>query len=194
MSECITRVDPDDSSRLSEIGQLTALAYLADGLVDQAHPYIPQLKDARTRAHDADLLIMADGVDGQGSVIGTITVVPPGSSLAELAGPDEYELRMLAVSPLERGRGIGANLTRAAMERAVNNGAHRIVLSTMESMHVAHRLYEKLGFERREDLDWTVIDNADGSITRVTSADAGDTVDGHLAIRLLGYSWEPPRP
>ncbi|WP_062072552.1 GNAT family N-acetyltransferase [Demequina sediminicola] len=191
MSEHILVVDPDDSTRLSEVGQLTALAYLSDGLVDQAHPYIPQLKDARTRATDADLLVMADGADGSGSAVGTITVVPPGSSLAELATGREFELRMLAVSPLERGRGIGAKLTTAAMRRAVDQGAERVVLSTMESMHIAHKLYLRLGFERREDLDWVVIDNEDGSVTKVSLKDAEDLPPHNTAIRLFGYSWDP---
>lgn len=183
MAETIRRVDPSESSRLTEIGQLTALAYLADGLVDQAHPYIPQLKDAHARAEGAILLMMADGETGEGAAVGTITVVPPGSNFVELAKDDEFELRMLAVSPIERGRGIGRTLIRVAMDLAVERGAKRIVLSTMESMHVAHRLYERMGFQRREDLDWTVIDNQDGTVSKVSEAEGG--------IRLIGYSWEP---
>lgn len=186
MAERIRIVDPDDTSRLAEIGQLTALAYLADGLVDQAHPYIPQLRDARTRAREASLLAMADGDTGDGTIVGTITVVPPGSSLVEVAQGDEFELRMLAVSPLERGRGIGAHLTQAALDMAVERGARRIVLSTMDSMHAAHRLYERMGFRRREDLDWVVVDNPDGSVSRVAAASAPDS-----AVRLLGYDWTP---
>lgn len=191
MSELIRQVDPSETGRLTEIGELTALAYLADGLVDQAHPYIPRLRDAHVRAEEAELLVLVDGSDGGGKAAGTITVVPPGSSLAELAQPDEFELRMLAVSPMERGRGIGATLTRYAMERAVAEGARRLVLSTMESMHAAHRLYERVGFTRRPDLDWTVVDNPDGSISSAsTSAEESDPApDG--AVRLLGYSWEP---
>ena len=191
MAETIRTVDPSESSRLTEIGQLTALAYLADGLVDQAHPYIPQLKDAHTRATDAELLMMVDGEDGEGAVVGTITVVPPGSSLVELAKDREFELRMLAVSPIERGRGIGAKLTQRAMERAVELGAQRVVLSTMETMHVAHRLYERMGFQRREDLDWTVIDNDDGTVQRLSRAEADKAEQAGTAIHLIGYSWEP---
>ena len=191
MAETIRSVDPSESSRLTEIGQLTALAYLADGLVDQAHPYIPQLKDAHTRASDAELLMMVDGEDGEGPVVGTITVVPPGSSLVELATGDEFELRMLAVSPIERGRGIGAKLTQRAMDRAVELGASRVVLSTMETMHVAHRLYERMGFQRREDLDWTVIDNDDGTVQRLSRAEADKAERAGTAIHLIGYSWAP---
>ncbi|MFV0286207.1 MAG: GNAT family N-acetyltransferase [Demequina sp.] len=186
MAERIRIVAPDDTSRLAEIGQLTALAYLADGLVDQAHPYIPQLRDARTRAQDAELIVMADGERGDGTIVGTITLVGPGSPLVEVAQGDEFELRMLAVSPLERGRGIGATLTKAALEMARERGATRVVLSTMESMHTAHRLYERMGFHRREDLDWVVVDNLDGTTTRVA---AGEAPEG--AVHLLGYDWTP---
>lgn len=185
-------VTPEEKSRLQEIGELTALAYLADGLIDHAHPYVPQLRDAEARARHADLLAMFDGHDGAGAIVGTITLVPPGSPFVELAREGEYELRMLAVSPMERGRGIGRTLARAAMDRAVALGARRIVLSTMDTMHAAHRLYEDMGFARREDLDWVVEDNPDGSVTRVDPERVSeDPAGGGQRVRLLGYSWEP---
>lgn len=184
-------VAPTENSRLQEIGALTALAYLADGLVDQAHPYVPQLRDAGARARHADVLALFDGEAGAGAIVGTVTLVPPGSPLIELAQDGEYELRMLAVSPIERGRGIGRDLTRAAIDRAIGLGAPRIVLSTLETMHAAHRLYERMGFTRREDLDWVVRDNADGTITRITPEHIEADPDcAQPGIRLLGYSWE----
>lgn len=185
-------VTPEEKSRLQEIGELTALAYLADGLVDHAHPFVPRLRDAEARARDADLLAMIDGDRASGAIVGTITLVPPGSPFIELAQADEFELRMLAVSPMERGRGIGRTLTRAAMDRAVEHGARRIVLSTMETMHAAHRLYEKMGFQRREELDWVVTDNEDGTVTRIPPEQlAEDPASAAKGVRLLGYSWEP---
>jgi predicted N-acetyltransferase YhbS len=96
---------------------------------------------------------------------------------------------MLAVSPMERGRGIGAELTRAALDMAVERGARRVVLSTMDTMHAAHRLYERIGFARRTDLDWIVVDNPDGSVSQVKAAEDASDVPG--GVRLLGYSWEP---
>ena len=195
MTSSVRPVQPDEASRLAEIGALTALAYLSDGLVDQSHPYVPQLRDAQARAEQAILLMLSDGENGEGAAVGTITVVPPGSPFIELATGDEYELRMLAVSPLERGRGIGRELTRRAMDLAVERGAERIVLSTMDTMHAAHRLYESLGFERRPDLDWLVADNEDGTVSRITPEQAERMADDpsrpQPAVRLLGYSWEP---
>lgn len=189
MAQTVRVVSAEETGRLQEIGELTALAYLADGLVDAAHPYVPRLRDAGERAQHAQLLAMMDGEHGEGKIVGTITLVPPGSAFAELAQGDEFELRMLAVSPMERGRGIGASLTQTALNIAVEQGAQRVVLSTMESMHVAHRLYERMGFIRRPDLDWTVVDHEDGSVRHITQP--GEAELTTQSVRLLGYSWEP---
>jgi len=183
---------PEDALRLTEIGELTALAYLADGLVDRAHPYVPQLRDAHARAKEAILLMMADGDSAQGAAVGTLTVVPPGTRFAEVATEGEFELRMLAVSPLARGKGVGHTLTRAGMDLAVEMGARRILLSTMESMHAAHRLYEKLGFTRLPERDFWVFDSADGTVTTLTMAEAETNPAGaNAGVKLLVYSWEP---
>ncbi|GMA34572.1 hypothetical protein GCM10025876_07760 [Demequina litorisediminis] len=128
--------------------------------------------------------MMADGERGDGTIVGTITLVGPGSPLVEVAQGDEFELRMLAVSPLERGRGIGATLTKAALEMARERGATRVVLSTMESMHTAHRLYERMGFQRREDLDWVVVDNLDGTTTRVAAGEGSRRCRPPVGLRL----------
>ncbi|MCR6712866.1 MAG: GNAT family N-acetyltransferase [Demequina sp.] len=189
MAGTIRVIQADEQVRLQEIGALTALAYLSDALVDNAHPYIPALRDAHARAEKAILLAMADGERGEGAIVGTLTVVPPGSPFIERAGSGEFELRMLAVSPMERGRGIGAELTLYGVKLAQEQGATGIVLSTMETMHAAHRLYERLGFVRRTDLDWVVQDNPDGTVTPVDHAP--DASAGE--VRLLGYSWDMTR-
>lgn len=192
MTEMIRVIEATESGRLAEIGEMTALAYLADGLIDASHPYTRSLRDAASRAQDAILLALIDGEGGEGAVVGTLTVVPPGSPFVELASGDEFELRMLAVSPIERGRGIGEKLTRHGMELAVQMGAPRVVLSTMEAMHAAHRLYDRLGFTRREDLDAVVADDETGSIKRLSSEDfvrnPGELAHG---LALHAYSWEP---
>ncbi|MDN4471864.1 GNAT family N-acetyltransferase [Demequina zhanjiangensis] len=192
MTYTVRAVEPDETSRLAEIGALTALAYLSDGLIDQSHPYVPQLRDAQTRASEAILLMLADGERGEGSAVGTITLVPPGSRFTELAQDGEYELRMLAVSPLERGRGLGRALAQAALDMAVERGASRVVLSTLDTMHAAHRLYEAMGFVRREDLDWVADDTTAERMTPEEAARRADDVTAPpVTHRLLGYSWEP---
>jgi len=61
---------------------------------------------------------------------------------------------MLAVTPKARGRGVGEALTRAVLDRARALGLSRAVLSSLDGMRSAHRLYERLGFTRLTERDW----------------------------------------
>lgn len=144
-------VRPARPDELEEVGRLTLEAYLADGMVNPAGPYAAQLADASRRANNAELLV---AVDPEGMVLGTITVCSPGSPLGELSRPGELELRMLAVAPGARRRGVGEALVRAVLARARKTGAHQVVLCSEQKMHVAHRLYARLGFIRMPERDW----------------------------------------
>ncbi len=140
--------EPED---LEEVGRLTADAYLADEFVEPGHWYVDELRDAGRRAHEATVLVAVD----EGRVVGSITLAPAGSPYAEIAGPDEFELRMLAVDPAARGRGIGELLMRSAIERGIGWGAHAVVLTTMPEMVTAQRLYDRMGLRRTPERDWT---------------------------------------
>jgi ribosomal protein S18 acetylase RimI-like enzyme len=75
--------------------------------------------------------------------------------MAQLAGPGEAEIRMLAVDPGAQGRGVGSALAVACVERArTEEGTKRVVLCSQQAMTTAHRLYARLGFERAPELDW----------------------------------------
>jgi ribosomal protein S18 acetylase RimI-like enzyme len=49
-----------------------------------------------------------------------------------------------------RGKGVGRALTKAAIEQARMLGARTIDLTSRPSREAANRLYQNLGFERRE--------------------------------------------
>jgi ribosomal protein S18 acetylase RimI-like enzyme len=49
-----------------------------------------------------------------------------------------------------RGRGIAEALTRAALERAHSAGATGVDLTSQASREAANRLYQRLGFQRRD--------------------------------------------
>lgn len=49
-----------------------------------------------------------------------------------------------------RGRGVGTALTRAALRRAADAGCRSVDLTSRPSREAANRLYQQLGFERRE--------------------------------------------
>jgi len=144
-------VRPARPDEIEEVGRLTLEAYLADGMVNPGGSYAAALADASRRASDAELLV---AVDPEGMVVGTITVCTPGSPLGELSRPGELEFRMLAVAPGARRRGVGEALVRTVLARARKTGVHRVVLCSAEKMHVAHRLYVRLGFIRMPERDW----------------------------------------
>ena len=144
------KVRPARAEELDAVGKLTVAAYVADGM-DLGDSYIKVLADAARRARDADLLVAVDADD---RLLGTVTVCEPGTPWAEVSRPGELEFRMLAVTPAARGRGIGEGLTRAVVDRARERGVHQVVLSSSDYMHVAHRLYRRLGFTRLPCRDW----------------------------------------
>jgi ribosomal protein S18 acetylase RimI-like enzyme len=150
MADLIIR--PAEESDLPAIGALTVEAYRVDGFLEGTEDYADHLSDAPSRYRDAELLV---AVDDAGTVLGSVTVVLPGTPFAEISRPGELEFRMLAVSQSARGRGVGEALVRAVMDRARAAGAGQVVLSSSDRMRAAHRLYERLGFTRLPERDWT---------------------------------------
>ena len=56
----------------------------------------------------------------------------------------------VVVDDAGRGKGVGTALTRAAIEYANEHGCRTIDLTSRQSREAANRLYQELGFERRE--------------------------------------------
>ncbi len=134
------------------VGALTLAAYAADGMITPEHPYAPRLLDATSRARDAVLLV---ATDARGSLLGTATYVRPGTPFAEVGGAGEAEIRMLAVAPEARGAGVGRLLSDECVRRARADGCDAVALSSGSWMTAAHRLYERLGFVRTPERDWS---------------------------------------
>ena len=135
------------------IAELTVDAYRADGQLVEASPYETELRDVAGRAGRNDILVAVGEPDGR--ILGTVTFVRPGSELIELSRPGEAEFRMLAVDPAAQGRGVGTALVRACVDRATRRGASAVVICTRDIAVGARRMYERLGFVRAPDLDWS---------------------------------------
>lgn len=97
-------IRPVEPAEYAALGEITAQAYLGDGLLDYGDddPYLVQLRDVPRRAEEAEVLVAADA---RGRVLGGVTYAPPGNRWADIATPDEAEFRMLAVSREARGPG-----------------------------------------------------------------------------------------
>ncbi|MBE1575512.1 GNAT family N-acetyltransferase [Amycolatopsis roodepoortensis] len=144
-------IRPARPEELTAVGELTLAAYSAERSLVDGVGYAAELVDAAKRAELAELLV---AVDGDGTLVGTVTIALPGTEFAELSREGELEFRMLGVLPSATGRGIGEALTRAVIARARELGVTRVVLCSLVTMERAHRLYERLGFVRLPERDW----------------------------------------
>jgi ribosomal protein S18 acetylase RimI-like enzyme len=137
------------------IGDLCVAAY--EPFLSQAGDYVDTLRDAATRAATAELLVAVDGEQ----LLGTVTFVPDGGPLGEIATAGETEFRMLAVSPAAQGRGVGTALLRRVVEETASRGRAGVVCSSQPAMRAAHRVYERLGFTRDPQRDWSPLPGVD---------------------------------
>jgi ribosomal protein S18 acetylase RimI-like enzyme len=62
---------------------------------------------------------------------------------------------MLGVSPAAAGTGVGRALVQRCVDRSRELGDESLVISSLPSMTNAHRLYERIGFERAPQRDWS---------------------------------------
>ncbi len=62
--------------------------------------------------------------------------------------------RLLAVDLAHRGNGLGKLLTQACIHKAQANGADQLIIHSTNAMKIAWKMYEKLGFQRSDDLDF----------------------------------------
>ncbi|MCO1580903.1 GNAT family N-acetyltransferase [Crossiella sp. SN42] len=148
------RVRPAEPAELDAVGELTVAAYQAGGFIPEGSDYGTTLRNAAARARAAELLVAADE---EGRLLGTVTVVLPGTEFAEVSEPGELEFRMLAVDPAHHGRGIGEQLLRAVLDRAADLGVSRVVMCSTSTMAAAHRLYRRHGFTRLPSRDFSPV-------------------------------------
>jgi GNAT superfamily N-acetyltransferase len=147
----LTEIRLARTEELDEVGRLTAQVYVGDGFLGEGDDYVAQLVDAHRRALEAEVWVAAD----EDRLLGTVTFCPVGSAYREIGRDDEGEFRMLAVSPAGRGHGVGRALVEVCLRRSRELGYAGVRMSSMDRMTSAHRVYERLGFTRVPEDDWT---------------------------------------
>ena len=138
-----------------EVGDIRVGAYVADGFLSPQSTYAPRLRELGADGLDHVLVAVRPNGSSRGQIIGTVMLQgwPQGGEI--LAGPDEAEIRALAVSPDARGTGVGRALLAAVIERAASEGIRNLVLLTQPEMEAAHHLYDQAGFARLPERDWS---------------------------------------
>jgi ribosomal protein S18 acetylase RimI-like enzyme len=134
---------------LPALGDLRVTAYAAQGFLSDGSHYTDTLR----RLGQADEGQVLAAVDGH-EILGTVMLQLWPHAGQVVRGPDEAEIRALAVAPGAQGRGVGRALLQAVTERAFGQGVHHLVLCTRPDMSAAQRLYTAAGFRRIPDRDW----------------------------------------
>jgi ribosomal protein S18 acetylase RimI-like enzyme len=136
---------------MAAVGELRVAVYTEGGFMSPTSGYAPRLRGLG--AGGAGTVLVA--VDDAGGIVGTIMIQSSPHAGQVVKGADEAEIRALAVAPGVQGRGLGWALLQAALARAWEEGKRHVVLSTQVDMVAAHRLYERAGFRRLPERDWS---------------------------------------
>ena len=89
------------------------------------------------------LLLARDGAGGP--IVGTLTL-----ALFRIPTAVRAWIEDVIVAEEARGRGCGEALTRAALASAADAGARTVELTSRPSRDSANRLYQRLGFTKRD--------------------------------------------
>jgi ribosomal protein S18 acetylase RimI-like enzyme len=149
-------IHPARAEDFDRIAELTVRVYIEGGLANEG--YTPELADVAGRADRSELLVARDD---SGRVVGSVALVLSGDFGEITTSDDEAAFRMLVVDPARQGQGLGELLVTTCLDRARAAGKRRMVLSTGTRMTAAQRLYERLGFTRLPERDWSPVPGID---------------------------------
>ncbi|MGH9024242.1 MAG: nickel pincer cofactor biosynthesis protein LarC [Acidimicrobiia bacterium] len=147
-----TRVRAARPGEHAEVGRLTVESYRALPR-SPGEGYVAELANVADRLGAGGIVLVAEGADG--SILGTVTLfLGPGPYFEHDYGVEgDCTFRMLAVAPGSWGRGAGSALVEGCLSLARQAGRQQMVIASVPWMTTAHRLYERLGFQRRPDYD-----------------------------------------
>lgn len=126
---------------------------VTDELVEAFRRLMPQLSSsnsAPTRAELAEMIespaitLLVARNDG-GEIVGSLTL-----AMFRIPTGRRAWIEDVVVDSAQRGRGIGEALTREALAVAKAAGATTVDLTSRPSREAANRLYQRVGFEKRE--------------------------------------------
>jgi len=156
---CVIRnANPDE---FEEIGQLMFRTYSQlEGFpgVDEHPHYYKMLSNigSFTEKPSVELLV---AVNENNEVLGTVVYIGKmeyyGSRGISITEGDCVGFRLLAVSPDARGLGIGKTLCQFCIDRAKLAGAKKMIIHTTKAMSIAWKMYERMGFVRSPELDFS---------------------------------------
>lgn len=125
---------------------------VSDELIEAFDRLIPQLSSSNppptrefltriVRSEASTLLVAEDDGVILGSLTLAVFLIPTGT---------RAWIEDVVVDDAARGKGVGGALNKHALDLAASLGATTVELTSRPSREAANRLYQQLGFERRE--------------------------------------------
>lgn len=126
---------------------------VTDELIVAMARLIPQLSSSNPAPTRGQLREMVDSPaitllisrDDAGEIVGSLTL-----AMFRIPTGLRAWIEDVIVDGSQRGKGLGEALTRHALQVAKDAGATTVDLTSRPSREAANRLYQRVGFERRE--------------------------------------------
>ena len=134
---------------------ITEVTQITDELISAFARLIPQLSPNRQPPTQGELqkivdssvslLFVARDAQQNGEIVGTLTLV-----LFRTPTGCKAWIEDVVIDEAARGQGAGEALNRAALERAKEEGAENVNLTSNPTREAANLLYQKIGFVLRK--------------------------------------------
>ena len=126
--------------------------HVDEALVEAVGRLVPQLSKSSPAPSRVELEVIVAGPSTMllvarhaGKVVGMLTL-----AIFRIPTGIRAWIEDVVVDADARGQGVGEALTREAVRIAGTHGARTVELTSRPSREAANRLYQRLGFERRE--------------------------------------------
>jgi ribosomal protein S18 acetylase RimI-like enzyme len=139
------------SDEIEAVAALVEGAYASDFELSDA--YRADIVAVAERARDHQVWVATDA--STGTLLGTASTPVAGATISPLARAGELDFRFLGVAANARRRGVGEVLVAHVLRLARIRGLERVVLNTGPDMLAAQRLYDRLGFQRLHEREFT---------------------------------------
>lgn len=170
----LVKIRDASADEMAEVADIRIAAYERGGFISPDSGYAPTLRglgadgngevfvatmsttgSQHAASNRGDEPGAADDSRATERIIGTVMLQTWPHAGEVVTGPHEAEIRALAVRPEAQGLGAGKQLLRHLLGRASALGISHLVLCTTPGMRTAHHLYEREGFVRLPERDWS---------------------------------------
>jgi ribosomal protein S18 acetylase RimI-like enzyme len=132
--------------------QIEEVTKVDDELVGAFARLVPQLSSSSAPPNERELAAIVTSrstalfvARDKGEIVGSLTL-----ALFRIPTGLRAWIEDVVVDESARGKGVAEQLNRAAIDKAQQAGAKTVDLTSRPSREAANRLYQRLGFERRE--------------------------------------------